>query len=240
MRNHNYKTKIYRTIFLIIIILIIQSCNSERDEGKLNLDEISILNFVIDYDSRPDSLVRKFYYQPINLGFDLFDTVLTKKQKKIIDSVKAIYDTISFYVFIEDTLRYYENDLQFLNEKLKIKNFSKYFENIDTAYIPLIRQITDTTIKRKIDISLLKSKNNYKIKPINQYNDLTNRKTIISLFKFSKIAFNKRKDRACIYIDRRIPSINERYYGSHHGYILFLEKINNKWIYHGLYLAVTT
>jgi hypothetical protein len=217
-------------LILFTLFLFLSGCQ-EPNIIKVDSDEIEILNCILDNALRPDSLERQFYYSPIILGFQ--DSIMSISQQRIRDSIKSIYDTLTFYILVNDTMEYYKTDLSSLNEKVLRDNFNENFPEIDQSFIPLINKIVDSTSRNRIvDLSLLRTKYDYKFKSINQKGLHQLKFYVVTEYRFSIVALNQERDMACLYVERRSTSEKlNNHEGS--GYILFLQKQNHKWILKG-------
>ncbi len=155
---------------------------------------------------------------PIIAFTDKIDSIEYLKKLHWRDSVLKILDTASLYVVVyryhEDMVDYYINNLL---DTIKQKKG-------DTLFNGVLKILCDQNwSKDTTNISVLKPKYNFKI-----YNDSIApfdpiRK--IGSIHFSKIAFNKQKDTACLYTSFSCGEFCGK------GDIHFLIKKDDKWFY---------
>ncbi|KOY85662.1 hypothetical protein AD998_05410 [bacterium 336/3] len=185
------------------VILILQAC-SNKQNTHLENEEYEIINLVLNHrhNLAPDSVERKYAKQRAE------DKYFGRKNytKEYNEDLKKI-DSMQLCLFIDDTLQIVDTKNHFIkNQK-------------DSVYYPLVVKLADSTQKKKIDITKLKCKYNYRIDYKSNEENYEEGFIHVKTFYFSRVVFNKSRDRACIYFITRGGSS-----------LFFFKKENGKWM----------
>ncbi|MEI9958485.1 MAG: hypothetical protein WDM90_19760 [Ferruginibacter sp.] len=205
-------------IFLIAISFL--CCNNSVNNYTLDQDSKDVYNLALENTTGSDTLAR---YQFLTIAPD-FSNISKIKYQKRIDSIKKIMDTATFYVKVwHDIITISSSDSLHIQETVTSnKENLKYEMDGDTSFNEALKQLCNNKLLfDTLDVTLLKSKFNYKI--YSDRNPPTYKLREIGEVGFSKIAFTNNKTKAAIYTNffcGRLCGI---------GQILFFEKTNGVW-----------
>jgi hypothetical protein len=208
---------------ILPLMLALFSCQNKSDTLSINKDEAEILNLTLDSVIGSDTLWRyHLKVPPMPIPVIAFpDKVDSAEYLKIVrwrDSAKNILDTASLFISV-----YEEN--AYIAESLisHIKTQTSTYTD-DTSFNEVLRRLFKQNLsKDSIDVALLKPKYNFKVFDARIAPNDRLRK--IGSLRFSKIAFNETRGRACVYTSFSCGGLC----GS--GDIHFFRKISGKWIY---------
>ena len=212
-----------RKILFFTFIIYLSSCQYKRDKNFVESDESQILNLALDKAVGSDTTFRNWLKhnppaKPIIRSTGKIDSVAYLKSIHWGDSIIKILDTASLFVVVHK--KHEGMAMSFVN------NIHDTIQQNKSATIfnEVLKILCDQNLsKDTTDISLLKPKYNFKIYEESALTYDPIRK--IGSISFSKIAFNKQKDMACIYTS----------FGCGHfcgkGEIHFFIKKDSKWMH---------
>ncbi|MDX5348242.1 MAG: hypothetical protein LPJ89_04495 [Hymenobacteraceae bacterium] len=155
-------------------------------------------------------------------------TDATEEIKVIKHAFEPLLDSLSFkktptdslVVLLNDTLIHFISPPFQFHQQLVNNKFNP--GNLDSAYTTLAYQLSEITSSRKFDTHQITKSGTYKIKPFSTLKDAYYPPEIGTI-QFSRVAFNKPKDKACFYF----KFFNAPDFGS--SSLLFLEKVELRW-----------
>jgi hypothetical protein len=198
------------------------SCHNKSDTPVIDTNENEILNLALNKVIGSDTSWRYHLKLPPPIPIIAFthkiDSAEYLKTIRWRDSAQKILDTASIFVVV-----YKENEEIAESYIDNIKNQIVNNHN-DTLFNETLQLLCNQNLsKDTINIALLKPKANFKIFNVGMVPD--DRLRNIGSLRFSKIAFNKIKDKACIYTRFSCGELC----GS--GDIHFFAKKDGKWTY---------
>ena len=208
---------------LLPLLLALFSCQNKSSSPVINRDETEILNLTLDNVIGSDTIWRyHLKFPPLPIPVIAFpDKVDSAEYWKIVrwqDSAKSILDTASLFICVYEENAYIAESL-IGDIKIQISTYTE-----DTSFNEVLTRLCMQNLSRdSIDVALLKPKYNFKVFDARIAPDDRLRK--IGSLRFSKIAFNETRDRACVYTSFSCGKLC----GS--GDIHFFRKISGKWIY---------
>lgn len=212
----------YKFICFLLILFIV-SCQNKDNNVVSDTDEREILNLTLDKVIGSDTIWRyhlKLPPPPIPvIAFtDKIDSIEYLKSIRRRDSAQKILDTATLFVVVYKQNNYLAESY-INNIKNQITNSKK-----DTAFNQALQQLCNQNLNNDtINIAILRPKSNFKI-----FNDSIapdDRLRRIGSLRFSKIAFNETKDKACIYTSFSCGDL------CGNSDIHFFIKENGKWIF---------
>jgi hypothetical protein len=210
-------------LVLFILISIVYSCNSKSESLTIETDESQILNITLDKVIGSDTTWRYHLKLPppsipVIAFTDKVDSVEYLKTVSWQDSALKVLDTASLFVAVSKENGYIAES--------HINTIESHIANnkSDTLFNTVLQILCNQNLNQDtIDVALLKTKYNFKIFDVSTApNDGLRR---IGTLRFSKIAFNETKNRACIYTRFSCGEF------CGNGDIHFFVKKNGKWAF---------
>ena len=212
-----------QNLILFILVLVFISCQHKSDKKIVESDESQILNLALDNVVGSDTTFRFLLRRnpppiPIIAFTDKIDSVEYLKYIHWRDSIIKILDTASLFVVAFKKHEYIvDYNVRNLLDTIKQKKS-------DTLFNGVLKILCDQNLSNDTaNLTLLKTKYNFKIYNSDIAPDDPLRK--IGSIHFSKIAFNKQKDTACVHTRFLCGEFCSK------GDIHFFLKKGDKWVY---------
>lgn len=226
---------LFRLTFFSIFILVFFSCSkkSEIIKGKneINVEDQEIYNVVFNEIIGHDSISRQIlnFYNDIQIEAEnnLYPSNRKEYEESGVNKLsKTDIDSAQLHVIVNNEIVNLK-EAHDISNIISNDNFKYNFSEVDTTYIPLLRELNNFTDISAFNVSQLSTGFNYKI--ISNISDFKEDKNNLSIgrISFSRIIYNKSKSKACVYAQH----ICGGECGG--GHITFLKKINNKWVISG-------
>lgn len=217
-------------LIVIILALVIISCNTRVDINEFDQDSQEIYNLSLDITTGSNTIVRHHLrIPPLSLQLpnaNKYDSVERTQFTKWKDSLKQILDTAELFVVVNheiDTLSI--SDIVSIQEIISSKKTNlDYKMNGDTSFNEVIRELCNNKLTfDTIDATKLRTQFKYKIYTDREFPKDKIRQ--IGTISFSKVAYSSNRKKSAVYTS----FICGGRCGS--GQILFFEKLNGVWKY---------
>lgn len=224
-----------RLIFFSIFILLIFSCSGKSEivenEIEINIEDKEVYNIVFNDIIGHDSISRNILNFYNDIQIEIESNFYPSSRKEYEESgknelSKADVDSAQLYVSVFNKLINLKEEHDISNI-ISNENFKSNFTEVDTTYIPLLKELNNSIGITTFDVSQLNTNFNYRI--ISNTSEFKEDKNNLSIgqISFSKIVYNQSKNKACVYT--QLVCGGE----CGGGYIIVLNKLKNKWIISG-------
>lgn len=196
-------------ISCVIIIFGLFSCqySQENKSEILYKEEYTVINDVF-----LDLVGTKYYYEnkvPRMPGDSVNDTI-------------SINSSNLFFIANDSFIEFPISYITYLNNV--IDNFNLYFNNIDSNYIELLKQLPEKTIAPKFDVDRIANTGKYKLVTKEEAVIFEKGNKLIGSIIFSSLVFDNKNERAVFY-----ASIACRDKSCGEDLVVLIEKRTGKW-----------